>query len=260
MISHTLDRHGSQKLWFPYRKAQQGSCLRLFCLHYAGGSASLFRHWQDALPPGVEVCAIQLPGRESRISETPLSQMEEVVQVLAQVLAPDLDRPFALFGYSMGALMSFELARQLRRESLPLPVHLFVSAFRAPQLPYRLPHLHALEHDLFMQSLRRLNSIPQELMANEEFLQHIVPLLRADFALCETHQYQAESPLACSISAFGGLADDRVTRQELAAWKAQTKGGFVLQMFPGDHFFLHSTQKQLLRVISEMLARFIDLL
>ncbi|HEU5226382.1 MAG TPA: alpha/beta fold hydrolase [Ktedonobacteraceae bacterium] len=259
MVINALDRQG-QKLWFPYWGAKKGSCLRLFCLHYAGGSASLFRNWQQMMPPGVEVCAIQLPGREARISEAPLSQMEEVVQTLAQVLAPYLDLPFILFGHSMGALVSFELARQLRREGLPMPMHLFVSAFRAPQMPYRLPRLHALEHDTFVQSLHRLDSIPKELLANEEFLQHVIPLLRADFALCEEYNYVAERPLDCSISVFGGLTDDRVTRQELLGWRAQTKAPFVLQMFPGDHFFLHSTQNQLLQVISEVLTRFIDTL
>ena len=260
MVINTLDRQGSQKLWFPYWKAQKGSCLRLFCLHYAGGSASLFRHWQQMMPAGVEVCAIQLPGREARISEAPFSRVEEVVEVLAQALTPYLDMPFILFGYSMGSLISFELARQLRRENLPMPMHLFVSAYRAPQLPYRLPRLHALEYDAFMQSLRRLNSIPAEVLANEEFLQHIIPLLRADFALCELHNYVPERPLDCSISVFGGLADDRVTRQELLAWRVQTKAPFVLQMFPGDHFFLHSAQNQLLQVISDVLTRFVDTL
>lgn len=260
MVINTLDLQGSQKLWFPYWKAQKGSCLRLFCLHYAGGSASLFRHWQQMMPPGVEVCAIQLPGREARISEPPLSGMAEVVQTLAQVLTPYLDLPFILFGHSMGALVSFELARQLRRENLPMPMHLFVSAHRAPQLPSRLPRLHTLEHEAFIQSLHRLNSIPAEILANEEFLRHIIPLLRADFALCEQYRYVAERPLDCSISVFGGLTDDRVTRQELLAWRAQTKAPFVLQMFPGDHFFLQSTQNQLLQVISDVLMRFIDTL
>ncbi|HZO70892.1 MAG TPA: alpha/beta fold hydrolase [Ktedonobacteraceae bacterium] len=260
MVINTLDRQGSQKLWLPYWKAQKGSCLRLFCLHYAGGSASLFRQWQQMMPLGVEVCAIQLPGREARISEAPFSEAAEVVQALAQVLTPYLDMPFILFGHSMGALLSFELARQLRRENLPMPMHLFVSAHRAPQLPYRLPRLHDLEQDAFIQSLRRLSSIPAEVLANEEFLQHIIPLLRADFALCEQHSYSPERPLDCSISVFGGLADDRVTRQELLAWRAQTKAPFVLQMFPGDHFFLQSAQNQLVQVIADVLMRFVDTL
>ena len=109
--------------------------LRLFCFPHAGGGASFFRSWIGTLPPDIEVCPVQLPGRENRLKERPFNQYTLLIQALAQALRPYLTVPFAFFGHSMGALVSFGLARQLRQQNEPLPVHLFASAYRAPQIP-----------------------------------------------------------------------------------------------------------------------------
>jgi surfactin synthase thioesterase subunit len=109
--------------------------LRLFCFPYAGGGASLYRGWSKALPLEVEVCSIQLPGREDRLREAPITSISLLVQALSYAIRPYLDRPFAFWGHSMGALIAFELARQLRREVMPEPGHLFVSGRGAPQVP-----------------------------------------------------------------------------------------------------------------------------
>jgi surfactin synthase thioesterase subunit len=148
-------------------------------------------------------------------------------------------------------LVSFELARRVRRQYGAHPVHLFVSAGRAPQVPHRGPPIHTLPEKEFLAELRRLNGTPSELLDHQELMEIMLPLLRADFAVYETYVYSSEPPLNCPISAFGGLQDDRVNDGELEAWRAQTSGSFSLQMFPGDHFFLN--QPLLLRVLSEEL-------
>jgi medium-chain acyl-[acyl-carrier-protein] hydrolase len=239
--------------WITFHKPNPQARLRLFCFPYAGTGASIFRTWSDGLPAEVEVCPVEFPGRGTRLMETPLIQLSLLVQALAQALVPLLDKPFAFFGHSLGALVGFELARQLRRQSGVQPVRLFVSADRAPQIPHRDRPIHALPEEEFMAELRRLNGIPGKVLEEAELMQIMLPVLRADFAVYETYAYATEPPLNCPISAFGGLLDQRVSRGDLEAWRNQTNGSFSLRMFPGDHFFWNTTQPLLLQALSREL-------
>jgi medium-chain acyl-[acyl-carrier-protein] hydrolase len=207
------------------------------------------------LPADVEVCPVQLPGRGTRLTEPPFTQLSRLVQALAEALFPLLDKPFAFFGHSLGALVSFELARQLRRlHGVGVqPVHLFVSADRAPQIPYRDLPIHSLPEGQFLVELRRLKGTPREALEDEELMQSMLPVLRADFAVYETYVFSTEPPLNCPISTYGGLQDHKVSRGDLEAWRDQTSVSFSLRMFPGDHFFLNTTQPVLLRVLSQEL-------
>jgi medium-chain acyl-[acyl-carrier-protein] hydrolase len=239
--------------WIACRKPRPQARLRLFCFPYAGGGALIFRTWADGLPADVEVCPIQLPGRGTRLMEPLFTQLSPLIQALAQALLPLLDKPFAFFGHSLGALVSFELARQLRRQYGVQPVRLFVSAGRAPQLPHRGLPVHTLPEGDFLAELRRLNGTPRAVLEHEELMQIALPVLRADFAVYETYVYSTELPLNCPISTFGGLRDRTVSQSDLEAWREQTRSSFSLQMFPGDHFFLNTTQPLLLRVLSQEL-------
>jgi medium-chain acyl-[acyl-carrier-protein] hydrolase len=239
--------------WIARRRPNPQARLRLFCFPYAGTGASIFRTWPDDLPADVEVCAVQFPGRGTRLMEAPFTRLSPLVQALAQALAPLLDKPFAFFGHSLGGLVCFELARELRRQSGVQPVRLFVSAARAPQIPPRHRPVHALPEREFLEELRRLNGTSGEVLENAEIMQIMLPLLRADFAVFETYAYSPEPPLNCGISSFGGLQDHRVVREDLDAWRDQTSASFSLRMFPGDHFFLNATQPLLLQVLSQEL-------
>lgn len=224
--------------WTSFRRRGPEPRLRLFCFPYAGASALIYRTWQTGLPSDVEVCPVQLPGRGARSMEPPFKQLSPLVETISRALAPLLDKPFALFGHSLGALISFELARKIRRDYGVNPVHLFVSAGRAPQIPQQGSPIHNLPRDEFLAELRRLAGTPAELLAHREFMEIVLPLLRADFSVYETYEYSSEPVLDCPISAFGGLQDRRVSNVDLEAWHVQTKASFSLQMFPGDHFFL----------------------
>jgi surfactin synthase thioesterase subunit/malonyl CoA-acyl carrier protein transacylase/aryl carrier-like protein len=240
--------------WLSCPDPRPDARLRLFCLPYAGGGASIYREWSKALPPDIEVCAIQLPGREQRFREAPFRQLTALVQTLAKVLEPHPDRPFAIFGHSMGGLIGFELARQCRRQKLPEPVHLFVSASRAPHLLDDEPPLHRLPEPRLVAKLRALSGTPEEMLADPEIMAFYLPLLRADFAVVETYVYRAEEPLGCPISAFGGELDEKIGTEALDAWRTQTRAAFTRQLFPGNHFFLHSAREALLASIAQQLC------
>jgi medium-chain acyl-[acyl-carrier-protein] hydrolase len=240
--------------WVTCPRPNPQARLRLFCFPYAGGGASLFRTWADDLPPAVEVCPIQLPGRENRFIEPRYTHVAPLIAALGEALHPYLDKPCALFGHSMGALIAFELARYLRQRDGFIPERLFVAAHRAPQLPYRRPPLHPLPDPAFTAALRRLNGTPPGVLEHVELWELMLPLLRADFTLAETYTYTPDEPLTCPISAFGGMGDHEVDWEDIAAWSEQTRGSFTLRMLTGDHFFLHSARTLLLPAISQDLA------
>lgn len=229
--------------------------LRLFCLPYAGGGAGIYRGWGALLPPEIQLCAVHLPGRGNRFGEAPVARSEALVETLAADLAPYFDLPFAFFGHSMGALLGFELIRHLRDAGMPLPEHLCVSGRRAPQLPREKRNLHDLPEDEFMEELRSLDGTPEEILQHPELMELFAPILRADFQLCETYAFVPGAPLDTPISAFGGLEDPDVSRDDLLAWKEQTRGSFRLRMFPGGHFFLHAARQGLVHAVAEDLMR-----
>jgi medium-chain acyl-[acyl-carrier-protein] hydrolase len=239
--------------WITCPKPNPQADLRLFCFPYAGGSSLIFRTWASSLPKNIEVCPVELPGRGAQMKSPPFTQMEALVSAIAPLILSYLDKPFAFFGHSMGGVLSFELARHLRKEYGKQPSHLFVSASRAPQIPSPKPPLHALPETEFTQELRRLNGTPASVLENAELMQLLTPLLRADFAVLETYVYTPQPPLECRITAFGGLEDQEVNTQELEGWRSQTQNSFQLEMFSGDHFFIHSAQSLLLESLSEYL-------
>lgn len=240
--------------WLVRTKARQSSPrLRLFCFPYAGGGALIYRTWSSYLPEDIEVCPVYLPGRESRFNEPAFTHVSSLVRVLAHVLRPYLDIPFAFFGHSMGALISFELARYLRQAHMSEPKHLFVSAHRAPQLPDMRASLHHLSDAAFLERLAQLGGTPQEILQQTEFMQLMLPTIRADFTLCEDYTYHAELPFTYPITAFGGIDDKTVSEQELQAWREQTQSDFTLHMFLGDHFFLREHMRELVQYISAYL-------
>ncbi|MCJ8281854.1 MAG: thioesterase II family protein [Rivularia sp. ALOHA_DT_140] len=230
-------------------KPNPNAKLRLFCFHHAGGGTLIFRNWAEELFPIVEVYLIQLPGRERRLSEPAFTQIEPLIEELKSAILPYLNQPFAFFGYSMGSLIAFELTRYLRRNYQLCPKHLFVCAYRAPQLPKTKPPIHNLPDTEFIEELRNLNGTPEEILANDELMGLLIPTIRADFTVIETYNYYDEPPLNSPITAFGGLEDTEATREELAAWSSQTNENFRLHMLPGDHFFINSARSQLLQLL-----------
>ena len=252
-------KNATPSRWFTYPKPNPDATVRLFCFPYAGGQALIYRTWAKNFPKAIEVCLAELPGRGGRLYDAPFTRLSPLVDAIGQAILPHLDKPFAFFGHSMGALIAFELARYLRRQRGPAPRHLLVSGRRAPHLSETERTTYNLPEAEFTEELKRLNGTPQEVLEHEELMQLMLPLLRADFGICETYQYESEPPLDCPISAYGGLQDTHVTKEHLEAWRTQTNNRhFTLQMLPGDHFFIQSAEPLLLRLINVELHRFIS--
>nr|WP_245652887.1 alpha/beta fold hydrolase [Herbidospora sakaeratensis] len=221
--------------------------VRLFCFPYAGGGAAVFRRWPAALP-GVEVYAIRLPGRENRFCEPLLTSHDGLPERLADALRPLLDRPYALFGHSLGALLAYETARLLR------PAHLFVGGSRAPHLPRpaTAPDVAGLDDAAFTAMVREMGGTPPEFFGSAELAELLLPVLRADFGLAEAYRHRPGPPLEAPITALRG-ADEDVTPAMARAWAPHTAAGFALHEFPGGHFFLQDGWERVCRLVAQNL-------
>jgi medium-chain acyl-[acyl-carrier-protein] hydrolase len=221
---------------------KQTARLRIVLFHHAGGSASSYQ-LNDVFPDEIEVCSVQLPGRENRFAEPFLTSVDDVVDELTPVIEANADLPYVYFGHNMGALIAFCLARRLP------PWHLFVSSHRAPHLPAAEP-LHDLPEDEFAARLTALNPV----LLDPDLRDVYLPILRADLTLCETYDHQPAPALPCPITAFGGREDELVDAAELHGWGYHTSNIFEVRLFPGEHFYLRGAEHRLVQHIRRRLA------
>ena len=241
--------------WILKPRPNPAATLRAFCFPYAGLGPSVFRTWVSEFPAHVEVCLMQPPGREGRWADRPFVAVDALATGAAEALLPHLTIPYAFFGHSLGALVGFEVVRRLRRRGAPLPLHLFVSAHRAPQLPNPHPAMRGLpDADFVDQICRQYGGIPQAVLDNPDLMELMLPCLRADLTAYETYEYREDEPFAFPITAFGGRSDKRVSEAEVRGWQDQTRDSFSVQMFDGGHFFLHTHRDELLSVIGRELV------
>jgi medium-chain acyl-[acyl-carrier-protein] hydrolase len=238
--------------WLVTPRPKPTAPVRLLCLPFAGGAASAYRSWGDLFGPDVEVTAVQLPGREMRLREPRFDRVEPLVAAVADVLQASPDpRPYAVFGHSMGALIAFELVRELRRRGRPLPVALVASGRNAPHLPPRDPLMHPLPHDQFVERLRRFEGTPAAVLEHEELMEMLIPLLRDDFAVNEAYTHRPEAPLDLPLLAMGGTDDEEATPAGVGEWAGYTTGPFDLKIYPGGHFFLNQLAGDVTRAVRE---------
>ncbi|HKR15371.1 MAG TPA: alpha/beta fold hydrolase [Pyrinomonadaceae bacterium] len=240
--------------WVFIRTVRPQARLNLVCFPYAGGGAQIFNSWQAAFSD-VQICAVQYPGRGSRVKETPFTDCQLLVEAFIPHLLPLLNKPFAFLGHSMGAIIAYEVARRLQQEHGLQLERLFVSGRRAPQTVVQEPPTYNLPDPEFMEELRRLNGTPQAVLDHPELMQLMLGIIRADFTLTQTYKYTPGPKLNCPISVFGGLEDVDVTREQLDGWCELTNNRCSVQMFEGDHFFIQTNDKPVLRTVSEQLIR-----
>jgi surfactin synthase thioesterase subunit/SAM-dependent methyltransferase len=243
--------------WLPHYRAAPGAAMQLFCLPFAGGSAAYYRAWRRHLPAGIELCAIELPGRGTRLGEPPAADAVGLAAAMADALRPAIRERFALFGHSLGALLGYLLAQALRARHGLAPAHLFVSGRHAPHRPGLRPHRHGLEDAALAAELEGLGGMAPEILASPELMALLLPILRADFRLTELHAEPAGTPpLAVPMTALVGAADEEVPVGEMAAWREVAGAGFELAVLPGGHFYLsdEAARAVLLRRIVRTLA------
>lgn len=216
--------------------------IRLFCFPYAGGGASLYSFWNESMPNNIEVCPIQLPGREERIMELAIDNIYALIENIVIELEPWLNKKFAFFGHCMGAKISFELTKALSKKKY-YPQTIFVSACEAPHIPERYPIYNLSDDEI----VRRLSAgTSEEVLNNRELINYLLPNLRKDFHLSDTYLSKDTTPVECSITAFCGTEDDRIDKDNVMLWEDYTNSLFRLYDIKGDHFFVKTSKEEIL--------------
>lgn len=241
--------------WLVPMTARIDGLPRLFCVPYAGGGASVYRQWARVAEGRIAIYALRPPGRESRLGEAPFEHAVPLAAALADAITPMVadGGSYGLFGHSMGALVCFELARQLHNRGLPPPRRLFASGRRAPSSPDPEP-LHDLSAEEFLAKVIGLGGIPHEVLDEAGLIDLVAPTIRADFKVAETYRLASEAPLMCPISAFGGLDDHTLTEDDIDGWRAFSSDGFIKRMLRGDHFFINSERDAMVELVVSDLA------
>lgn len=245
--------------WFPVPRQREGALVRLFCFPWAGGGSTdaVFREWAGAMPAEVELAILEMPGRARRMAEPFEVSLPRLVERLMPVFAACVDRPFAFFGHSLGALVAYELARALAAANMPGPSLLILSAKQAPHLPY-LHRLFDLPRERFLLALRELNGTPDEILQNEELLDIVVSVLRNDLEMAFNYRYAGAPLRDVPILALGGEDDPHVESESILAWKEHAER-FSSRIYPGGHFYIQQESKDAVRErvveIMESLAR-----
>lgn len=223
--------------WIVTYPSEQPARLRLFCFPYAGGGASVYHSWKTVLAPDIEICAIQYPGHETRLKEELLRRMDALIAALVKEMLPLSDLPFAFFGHSMGALVSFELARALQYAQLPVPSLLLLSSCTAAHVRPSPSHIHQLGEQEFIQKIRQYGGTPEAIFQHTELMSLFLPILRADLELFDTYLYQQGPLLTIPIAAFMGDSDKVVSIQHMQNWQELTRAAFSFHSFTGGHFY-----------------------
>ena len=229
--------------------------MRAFCFPYAGGGASIFRKWPGLLPETIELIAIQPPGRETRFVEPLSTDLHASAVAVADAMRPWLDLPFVIFGHSLGTLLGYQTAVELRRRGLGQPALLCMSGRGAPHLEKQRCERHLLPHDRFVEELRDMQGTPDEVLASEELMELLVPILRADFALNASYDPGNQPPFDCPLVAYGGTTDVDVAHADLHSWQRYTNRSVDVRMFEGGHFFVDTSREQVLSTFREDLER-----
>ncbi len=229
------------------------SRLPLYCFPYGGAGASAYRDWsRGGLPEWIEVRPMQPPGRETRFREAPYTRLAPLVAEMVEKVEAERG-PFALFGHSLGGLVAFELARELRRRGRPAPLLLVVSGFGAPQLLRDRPRVSHLGPDDFWRQVQAHYDVTPEIAAEPIFRELAYPALRADLEIVETYVYREEPPFDFPLLAMGGVGDPEASPEQIEAWKAHSRQPVTVQIYPGGHFYVNSSRPLVLASVAAAL-------
>jgi surfactin synthase thioesterase subunit len=217
--------------------------VNLFCLHFAGGNKYSYVPFEEYLDKNIKLITLELPGRGKRFNEPLQTDIHDIVDDLFEQIKESESRPYAIFGHSMGAILTYLLTHKIAKSDLPNPIHLFVSGCRAPKVERKPPYYNDLPKDEFVEKIRKMGGCPEEILQSDELMALFEPPLRADFKAIETYKYTKPDPLKTPMTVFIGNKD-KVTWEEAKDWQNETIHKIDIKEFEGNHFFIFDHKKE----------------
>ncbi|AIQ49405.1 hypothetical protein R70723_28635 [Paenibacillus sp. FSL R7-0273] len=225
--------------------------MKLFCLPYAGGSASVYSQWSSKLSGIAEVIPVELAGRGRRMPEPPYLSLEEAVEDITSIIMQQLSGdPYAVFGHSLGAILAYETIYQLKSRGVKEPDAAFFSGRSAPHVRAKDDRIvHLLADEEFISHLMELGGTPPQFFENTELMNLFLPIIRSDFRLSETYIFKEKSSkLGCDVNIFYGNQDDTLSGA-IGEWDQVTEKDCKYAEFDGDHFFIHSQSQSVIKAL-----------
>ena len=236
--------------WFVIPKPNINAEIKLICFPYAGGSAVTYLNWAQQIADNVELIIVQPPGRGPRMFEPLHKEMTTLIAELLIHFPTLLNKPYILFGHSLGSRVAFELMAELSKLAQPLPKHFIASGSKGPHLFSDKKSLHALSDEEFIIELEQLSGTPKAVLENRELMELFLPVLRADFQIAETYRYDGSSKFPCTLSVLGGRDDIDIPREKLESWTTFFEKTTQICLLDGDHFFIDNHQEQVLKKVN----------
>jgi surfactin synthase thioesterase subunit len=228
--------------------------LRLFCLPYAGGSAAIYLKWKKYLDHSIELYPVELAGRGKRYQHPLYDSIQEAVDDVYEQIRKFIDqKPYAVFGHSMGSVIAYELYHKINRLHHHTPVHMFFSGRKAPHTPHDDKIHYTLPDAEFKTEILGLGGTPPEVFEHKELLDIFLPILRADYKVVETYQYVApKSLIDCPISVLHGMKDGDING--VNEWDRHTQKDCKFYFFDGGHFFIHDETEKVAAILNDTLT------
>lgn len=223
--------------------------INLVCLHYAGGNKYSYNSFGEHLDKNINLITLELPGRGKRFDEPLLTNVNDIVDDLFEQLKANVfKKPYAIFGHSMGAILTYLLAHKIEKSGFENPIHLFVSGCKAPKIKRKPPFYHDMPKDEFINKIREMGGCPEEILENDDLMALFEPSLRADFKTIETYDYQKQNPLKTPMTVFIGN-NDKVTWEEAKQWEEESVHIVDIKEFQGNHFFIFQNKAEITSLI-----------
>ncbi|EEM49205.1 MULTISPECIES: thioesterase II family protein [Bacillus] len=242
--------------YFEFLRKKDDAEFTLFCFPHAGGTSELYKNWDEIINENCNVCILTLPGRGRMALEKPFQDISKVLEQLSRDIESLLEKPFIFFGHSMGALISYELAKLLQKNFKKQPDHIYVSSYPAPHLLNENLIKDEINDAELIIKLKELNGTPKEILSHKRFIKMLLPIIRADFAVLNSYNFKEGVILDCPITAIIGT-NDNLNIEQAKEWFKHTTNMFTLKIYHGDHFYLNdlSIQNELGQLIEKDFAK-----
>ena len=237
--------------WIQYEHSAENPKHRIFCFPYAGGSALFYAKWYTHISSHVDVFPIQLPGRESRMKEKPIRDMNEALERIIRHIEPLLTENYSFVGHSMGSIMAYEVAKRLAQKKCKMPERIYISGALPPDLLGQSEKIHEMSDEDFCNRLMGYDNLQPDMLEHEEFYKFFLPIIRADFEMIETYRPMGYWKMPCDVTILSGTEDPFVPIENLEQWDRYCEKKPDIVTFSGNHFFLKEHVEEVCGIINE---------
>lgn len=232
---------------FVRKEDRPAARVRIFCFTYAGSSAQSFLTWNDHVPKTIEVTGFELPGHGRRLAEgKAIRTYEEAAKYIADNLQPVLNKPYALFGHCLGAVLAYEATRILRARGARQPLRLFASGARGPHLGIPIADVNSMNDEQFIEHFNSTYGASMDVLRNPQMRPLVLPTVRADAYMTQIYRYSPGDPVSYNITALAGNNDGDVNLEQMEGWREHTTGAVTTRQYEGNHFYYEQCVPQLL--------------